>query len=142
MNVATLISGWSGTAAANMVVRLVDGGVSGVGTGGGADGLQLLDASGNATGLGSVNAKANLIKAKKTTAFAATAAQSTVSIGGIERTVVRITLGAVTSGANNLRSTSATPVMAWTPSATARDLLNAACSVAPTNELGTVDRDF
>ena len=55
---------------------------------------------------------------------------------------MRIALGAVTSGAANLRSSGATPVMAWTPSATARDLLNAACSVAPVNELGTVDRDF
>ena len=142
MNIATLIGGWSGAAATNMVVRLVDGNVSGVGTGGGADGLQLLDAAGNATGLGSVNLKGNMIKARKTTAFVATATQSSVSIGGIERTVVRITLGAVTSGAANLRTTSSTPVMAWTPSATARDALGLICSVAPVNELGTVDRDF
>ena len=53
MNVATLLAGWSGSGPANMVVRLVDGDVSGIGTGGGADGLQLLDAAGNATGLGS-----------------------------------------------------------------------------------------
>ena len=142
MNIATLIPGWSGAAAANMVVRLVDGDVSGVGTGGGADQLQLLDAAGSATGLGSVNLKANMIKAKKTAAFVATVTQSTVSIGGVERTVVRITLGAVTSGGVNVRTTSATPVTAWTPSATARDTLGGNCSVAPVNELGTVDRDF
>ena len=142
MSIATLIAGWSGSGPANMVVRLVDGGVNAINTGGGADAVQLLDASGNATGLGAVNVKTNLIKAKKTTAFTATATQSTVTIGGFERTVVRIVLGAVTSGGGNIRSSGATPVMVWTPSATARDLLNAACSVAPVNELGAVDRDF
>jgi hypothetical protein len=142
MSPSTLLAGWSGGGALNMVVRLVDGAVAGVGTGSGADGLQLLDAGGNATGLGSVNLKANVIKAKKTTAFTATATQSTVAIGGIDRTVVRITLGAVTSGANNVRTASTTPVMAWTPSATARDLNALACSVAPVSELGIADRDF
>ena len=44
-------------------------------------------AAGGASGLGSVNLKANFIKSKKTTAFAATATQSTVAIGGIDRTV-------------------------------------------------------
>jgi hypothetical protein len=142
MSPSTLLAGWSGGGALNMVVRLVDGAVAGVGTGSGADGLQLLDAGGSATGLGSVNLKANVIKAKKTTAFTATATQSTVAIGGIDRTVVRITLGAVTSGANNVRTASTTPVMAWTPSATARDLNALACSVAPVSELGIADRDF
>ena len=142
MNVATLLTGWSGVTTANLVVRFVDGGVNGINTGGGSDALQLLDASGNATGLGSANLKANYIKSKKTTAFTATATQSTVSIGGIDRTVVRITLGAVTSGGASVRTSSVTPTMLWTPSATALDLLGRACSVAPVSELGIVDRDF
>ena len=80
MSIATLLAGWSGTGTANLTVRLVDGASSGIGTGGGADALQLLSAAESATGLGSVNLKANYIKAKKTATFAATATQSTVSI--------------------------------------------------------------
>jgi hypothetical protein len=140
MNTTTLLPAWSGTGAANLVVRLVDGSL--VGTGGAADGLQLLDGSGSGSGLGSVNLKASLIKAKKTTAFTATATQSTVTIGGIDRTVVRITLVAVTSGSGNVRTSSTSPVMVWTPSASARDLTGVASSAAPISELGLADRDF
>ena len=64
-----------------------------------------------------------------------------MSIGGIDRTVVRITLGAVT-GAGAYAAPRATPFMVWTPSATARDLLSVACSAAPLTEPGTADRDF
>jgi hypothetical protein len=142
MNITTLLPGWNGTATAGLTARLADGNASGVNTGSGADALQLLDVAGNATGLGNVNLKANLIRAKKTTAFAATATQSTVTIGGIDRTVVRITLGAISSGARNMRTTSATPTMVWAPSANARDISGIASSAAPTNELGTADRDF
>jgi hypothetical protein len=141
MSPTTLLGGWSGTGTANLSVRLVDGATTGINTGSGADALQLLDASGNASGLGTVNTKANYVKSKKTAVFAATATQSTVTIGGIDRTVVRITLGALTSG-GSLRTAGGTPVMAWAPSAAARDTLGNASSVAPVNELGVADRDF
>ena len=141
MNIATLLAGWSGAGTANLTVKLADGASSGIGTGGGADAMQLLSAAESATGLGAINLKGNYIKAKKTATFAATATQSTVSIAGVDRTVVRITLGAATS-AKNLRRSGATPSMVWAPSATARDVLSIVCSAAPLTEPGTADRDF
>ncbi|MCA1697485.1 MAG: signal peptidase I [Actinobacteria bacterium] len=142
MNTTTLLPAWNATTTAPLTARLADGNTSAINTGSGSDALQLLDLTGNATGLGNVNLKANLIKAKKTAAFAASATHNTVTINGIDRTVVRITLGAITNGAQNMRSTTTTPTMLWTPSANARDLSNIASSPAPTNELGTTDRDF
>ncbi len=142
MNITTLLAGWNGTGTANLTVKLLDGSVSGIGTGGGADALQLLTPAGAVSGLGQLNAKADLIRSKKTTAFTATATQSTVSIGGIDRTVMRITLATIASGSKNVRTTSATPGMVWTPSSTARDTLGNICSVAPLTELGLADRDF
>jgi hypothetical protein len=142
MNIATLLSGWSGSGSTSMTVRLADGAVSGVGTGSSADALQLLTAAGAVSGLGNVNLKSNTVKSKKTTTFAATATQSTATIGGIDRTVVRITLGTATSGSGNVRTSSATPIMLWTPSALARDTLGNVLSAAPISELGVADRDF
>jgi Big-like domain-containing protein len=141
MNTTSLLPGWSGTGTANLTVRLVDGATTGINTGSGADALQLLDAAGNAGGLGTINLKANYVKSKKTAVFAATATQSTVTIAGTARTVMRITLGNITSG-GSLRSAGGTPVMAWAPSATARDTLGNLASPAPINELGVADRDF
>ena len=39
MNITTLLAGWNGTGTANLTVKLLDGSVSGIGTGGGADAL-------------------------------------------------------------------------------------------------------
>jgi hypothetical protein len=142
MNTATLLAGWDGSGTASLTVKLLDGATNGIGTGGGADALQLLGPTGSVTGLGSVNLKANFIKAKKTSGFAATATQSSVTIGGVDRTVMRITLGAVTSGAGNIRTSSAAQSMVWTPSATARDAFGSVCSAAPLTEPGALDRDF
>ena len=141
MNTTTLLTGWNGTGTVSLTVRLLDGNTAGIGTGSGADALQLLNAAGSASGLGTVNLKANYVKSKKSVTFAATATQSTVSIAGLDRTVVRITLGTVTSG-GGLRSAGGTPIMAWAPSATGRDTLGNFSSAAPINELGTADRDF
>ena len=65
-----------------------------------------------------------------------------MTIAGTDRTVVRITLGDVTSGGGSVRTSSATPIMIWTPSALARDTLGNFSSAAPTSELGAADRDF
>jgi hypothetical protein len=142
MNIATLLSGWDGTGTANLQVRLADGNSTGIGTGSAADALVLLTSAGAVTGLGQVNLKANMAKAKKTTTFTATATQSAVTIGGIDRTVMRITLRTITNGSGSVRGSSATPSMVWTPSATARDTLGNICSAAPVTELGVADRDF
>ena len=141
MNTTTLLTGWNGTGTQSLSVRLSDGGTAGIGTGSGADALELLNAAGSASGLGTVNLKANYVKSKKSVTFAATATQSTVSIAGLDRTVVRITLGSVTSG-SGLRTAGGTPIMAWSPSATGRDTLGNFSSAAPINELGVADRDF
>jgi hypothetical protein len=142
MNIATLLAGWDGTGTANLQVRLADGNASGIGTGSGSDALQLLTSAGAVTGLGQINLKTSMIRTKKSTYFTATATQSTVTTGGIDRTVMRVTLKSVISGAGNVRTTSATPSMVWTPSATARDVLANICSVAPLTEPGLADRDF
>jgi chitinase len=141
MSATTLVTGWNGTGTVGVSVRLVDGATTGIGTGSGADALQLLNAAGSAGGLGTVNLKANYVKSKKSVTFAGTATQSTVLIAGTDRTVVRITLGAVTSG-TGLRTAGGTPIMAWSPSATGRDPAGNAASTAPVNELGAADRDF
>jgi len=142
MNTTTLLAGWDGAGTANLQVRLADGSSRDIGTGSGADALQLLTSAGSVTGLGQVNLKTNMVRSKKSTYFTAAATQSTVTIGGIDRTVIRITLKTIVSGSGAIRTTSATPNMVWTPSATARDTLGDICSVSPLTELAIADRDF
>ncbi|MCR4514316.1 Ig-like domain-containing protein [Aeromicrobium sp. 50.2.37] len=133
LNLASVVSGWDGTAKA-VTVRLRDGNLVG---GGAKD--DTLDVTG--ANLGAVNLKADYVKSGKTVQWAGSMTATTVTVGTSTRTVVTVRLGAVTSG-SGLRTVSSTPTMLWTPSATATDLSGQKCSTAPAAETGTADRDF
>lgn len=133
VNPASLVAGWSG-AARNVTVRLRDGNLVG---GGAKD--DTLDVTG--VNLGAVNLKADYVKSGKTVQWSGTMTATTVTEGTSTRTVVKVTLGAVSSG-SGLRTVSGTPTMVWTPSASATDLTGQKCSTAPATEGGAADRDF
>lgn len=138
MRPSTLVPGWDGAAPVAITARLRDGGLMGLTST--DDTLQLLAAgTTTALGLGSVNAKTNLVRSSRNVVFSATASLSSASSSA---TVVTITLGTVTSGSSSLRTTSATPTMVWTPATTATDVAGIACSPAPVIEPGGADRDF
>lgn len=133
VNPASLVAGWSG-ASRNVTVRLRDGNLVG---GGAKD--DTLDVTG--VNLGAVNLKADYVKSGKTVQWSGTMTATTVTEGTSTRTVVTVTLGAVSSG-SGLRTVSGTPTMVWTPSASATDLTGQKCSTAPAIEAGAADRDF
>lgn len=133
LNLASVVSGWDGTARA-VTVRLRDGNLVG---GGAKD--DTIDVTG--ANLGTVNLKADYVKSGKTVQWAGSMTATTVTVGTSTRTVVTVRLGAVTSG-SGLRTVSGTPTMVWTPSATATDVSGQKCSTAPAVETGTADRDF
>lgn len=137
VNLASITSGWSGASLA-VSLRVRDGNL--VGTGSSGDTVDVLR-NGSAVNLGAVNLKGNFVKNSKTVLFNATMVASTTTVAGGTATTVTITLGSVSSG-TGLRTQSASTAMVWTPSAAATDLFGRAASVAPTTELGTLDRDF
>lgn len=141
MSPASLVPGWTGGAPVAIYVRLRDGNL--LGTGGAGDTLQLSsDPSGSRPlGLGSVNLHGDFVKNNKTSTFAATLSAATQVVGGVEATVLTVTVGSLSSG-GALR-TSATPAqMAWTPSTAATDLSGNPCSAAPVLESGALDKDL
>ena len=75
-----------------------------------------------------------------TAQFSATMTATTETINGVPATVVRVTLGGLTSG--SVRTVTSTAAMTWTPSANATDLVGQRCSSAPVTESGPLDRDF
>jgi hypothetical protein len=135
---ATLIPGWTGAGAANLLVRLRDAAVTGTVN----DGLDFLTSGGAATtGLGSIDLGGDYARSGRTAVHSATATLETTTVEGRAATAVRITLGAVVSG-NGSRTAAVSTAMTWTPSATAKDLAGTASSTAPVVELGAADRDF
>ncbi|HEX5928130.1 MAG TPA: Ig-like domain-containing protein [Solirubrobacterales bacterium] len=141
MNPASILPGWSGSGSAAVYLRLRDGNL--LGTGGAGDSLQVsTDTSGgNPVRLGSVNLHGDFVKNNKTSIFAATLTAATQNLGGINTTVLTVTVGTLVSG--GALKTSTTPAqVAWTPSAAATDLSGSPCSTAPIGEAGALDRDF
>jgi hypothetical protein len=133
MKATTLISGWSGSAAANLYVRLTDAST--------VETMRFtVDAAGTtATGLGTIASGGNFIATGATAVFAATATLTTPAGGG---SVVTITLGAASSGSTSLLTQIAATALKWTPSATATDLAGNPSSTSVVTESGTSDRDF
>lgn len=134
---ASIAAGWSG-AALPVSLRLRDGNL--VGAGNRADVLDVLR-NGSAVQLGSVGLRDDYVKARKTATFNATMTASTVSVDGINRTVVTIVVGTLASG-NGLRTVAAAPTMVWTPSTAATSVGGGACSATPVTESGPADRDL
>ncbi|SEE85184.1 signal peptidase I [Arthrobacter alpinus] len=140
VNLASVSPGWAG-AALPVTVRLRDGNVSGLGTGNNGDTVDV-QRPGSSVNLGSVNTKGNFAKNKKTVSFNATMTATTVTVGGLPRTVVTVTLAAPASGAGSLRTSTTSPAMVWTPTSSVSSTSAVPCSLAPITESGTLDRDF
>lgn len=145
MNLGTIAAGWDGSPRA-VTLRLRDGAL--LGLGGSDDTLDVLVAGSNLNNptlvhLGSVNLRTDQVKPRTTVSFAGTIVRTETTVNGLPVSVITITVGAQLSGTpQQLRTSSASPTMAWSPSATARDEDGIATSPSPVNELGPQDRDL
>lgn len=92
--------------------------------------------------LGQVSFVQDYVRANGSVAFAATMAASTAVADGVTVTVVTVTIGAPTGSTAQLRSSTVTGAMRWTPSASATTPTGSACSVASATETGARDKDL
>ncbi len=122
-----------------MTVRLRDGNL--LGQGNAVDTLDI-QRTGSTVNLGAVNTKGNYVKNRKTVTLNGTMTAATVTVNGVPRTVVTVTVGTVASGAGSLRSYTTPVNMVWTPTAAVTNAAGVASSLAPATETGTLDRDF
>lgn len=134
---SSITPGWTG-AALPVSLRLRDGKLLGLGSKGDTLDVQR---SGGSVALGSVLLRGDYIKATKTATFSATLTATTVTVDGVDRTVVTLQIGTTTSGGNSLRTATAA-TMSWTPSTAATATTGAACAPAPAAETGPLDREF
>jgi hypothetical protein len=130
---SSLVSGWNGSTR-TVTVRLRDGASVG-----GSSKEDVLDLPG--VNLGSVTLRGDYVRSGRTVQWTGSMTATTTSVSGVNRTVVTVTLGAVTSG-SGLRTVSTSPTMVWNPSASATDATGRKCSTAPATESGAADRDF
>jgi hypothetical protein len=133
---ATIKAGWNGAGTSALTVELADKNVAGAAIAG-YDRASMLG-----TNLGQVAFSQNYVNAKARASFAATMTQGTRSVGGTDVTVVTVTLGEVTSGANALRTASQVGTMWWAPTAAVRTPAGVAASTATVTESGAADRDM
>lgn len=139
INLATVTPGWTGTALP-VSLRLRDGNILGLGNTGDTVDIQR---TGSVVNLGSVNLRQDYIKNNKAAIFNSTLTAGTVTINGIVRTTVTVTLGTLSSGNGNfLRGGNTGAHMLWMPSASVTGLNANSCSAAPVTETGVLDRDF
>ncbi|GAB2721966.1 Ig-like domain-containing protein [Arthrobacter bambusae] len=138
VNLATVSPGWNGTSLA-VTLRLRDGNLLGTGNTGDTVDIQR---TGSSVNLGTVNLKGNYAKRKKTVIFNATMSAATVTVNGVPRTVITVTVGSNVSGATGVRTVSAASAMVWSPLAAVTNLTGTPSSTAPVTESGTLDREF
>ena len=134
VDLTTIKPGWTG-ASTSSAFNLEDKNVVG-GTVAGADRIRFTEAN-----LGQVAFVQDYAKASKSTTFAATMTAATQNIGGVDVTVVTVTVGAPQS-TTNLRTGTQTGAMRWAPSALAKSPTGLACSTAVATESGTNDADL
>lgn len=130
-------TGWTG-AALPVTVRLRDGNL--LGTGNKGDAIDVLR-NGAAVRLGQVALREDYVKSRRTASFNATMTATTVTVDGVQRTVVTLVVGTLASG-NGQRTVSASSTMVWTPSTAATSVTGAACAAATATESGVADREF
>lgn len=125
----SIVTGWSGAAATNLVVRITDGGSN-------DDVLTFWSASGSTQlPLGSVAlGRTDFVAA--TTSYGAAGTASTLAISG---STLTITLG---TAAGLPTTASKAGTMSWAPSAASFDRAGNPASTATATERGTSDRDF
>ncbi|GAA4084777.1 Ig-like domain-containing protein [Nocardioides kongjuensis] len=133
----SITAGWTGTALP-VTVRLRDGNLLG-GTSK-TDAIDVLR-NGAAVQLGSVGLREDYVKGRKTAQLNATMTATTVTVDGVDRTVVTITLGTLASG-GGLRTVTTPSTMLWTPSTAAQSPSGGACAATPATESGAADREF
>jgi hypothetical protein len=138
VNLASVTPGWTG-AALPVTVRVRDGQLLGLGNTGDTLDVQR---TGAAVNLGTLNARGNFIRNRKTATLNATMTAATVTVAGAPRTVVTLTLGTAASGGASLRTFGSAAAMVWSPTAAVTNPAGLASSTAPATEAGTLDRDF
>ncbi|MGN5734941.1 Ig-like domain-containing protein [Arthrobacter psychrochitiniphilus] len=138
VNLTTVSPGWNG-APIPVTIRLRDGNLLGLGNSGDTVDIQRSNSSVN---LGSVNTKGNFAKSFRTVYLNATMTASTVTINGIPRTVISVTVGSVASGSSSLRTNTTSANMVWSPLSTVRNTNGSASSTTPVTETPPLDRDF
>ncbi|PVG81562.1 signal peptidase I [Nocardioides gansuensis] len=131
----TVKAGWTG-AATPVNLTFEDKSVAG-GAIAGHDRVRFADAH-----LGQVAFVQDYVRANRTVGFTGTMTASTVVVDGVTVTVVAVTIGAPTGSNAQLRSSTVTGAMRWTPSASATTPTGSACSVAPATETGARDKDL
>jgi hypothetical protein len=131
VDLTTIKAGWTGTSTSS-AFTLEDKNVGG----GGADRIRFTEAN-----LGQVAFIQNYVKPKASVIFAATMTAATQNVGGVDVTVVTVTIGEPVSTTN--LSTSPVPgAMKWTPSALAKTPAGVPCSTTVATESGTSDKDL
>jgi hypothetical protein len=138
VDLATISSGWTGTQVP-VTVRLRDGGLSFGGTT--ADTLDV-SRNGATVNLGTVQLKGDFVRVLRTATLDATMTAGTVTVNGVPRTTVTLTMGAVDSGSTAIRTSSSTAAMVWSPSSSVLDLNGHRSSTAQVTESGPLDKDF
>ncbi|MHA7243984.1 Ig-like domain-containing protein [Paeniglutamicibacter antarcticus] len=138
VNLASVTPGWNG-APIPVTVRLRDGKL--LSQGGKSDTIDIQRA-GSSVNLGSVNTKGDFARNSRTIYFDGTMKTSTVTINGIPRSIVTVTVGNVTYGSNSLRTNTNSANMVWTPTTAVKNTNGAASSTTPVTESGSLDRDF
>lgn len=135
---ATILSGWAG-GSTNVVVRMTNGGLLGLGT----DDLEVRNAAGSAAlplgrvDLGRSDYVTGLLGGE-TVSFGAGGTPSTMAMAGNDLT---LTLGSA-SGSGSVATAAGNGTASWAPSATPTDRAGNLSSLAGANESGAADREF
>jgi hypothetical protein len=139
VSASSLVTGWDGSAR-SVGIRLRDG--SQAGGLGGEDVLDVFTSTGLTTAvrIGTVNTKGNYVKGQAMV-WTGTMTAQTVTVNGTQVTRVTLQLGALTTN-DTSRATKTSRTMTWTPSSGATSPSGQACSTAPVDETGALDRDF
>jgi hypothetical protein len=134
VNPATILAGWNGSAT-SITATFKDKNVNG-----GPVAAQDYVSFGTAN-LGQVAFPEDYVRSKKSAAFSATMTAVAKTVGGVQVTVVTVTLGSTAQG-SNLRTSAVVGAMTWVPSASAASTTGVACSTSPVTESGTADQDL
>ncbi|WP_258060886.1 hypothetical protein [Arthrobacter sp. 4R501] len=113
----------------------------GLGLGSNGDTLDI-QRPGSTVNLGSVNTKSDFAKNGRTITVNATMTATTVTVGGVSRTVVTVTLGSTASSNGSLLTSFTAAAMVWSPTSSVTSSAGVASSTVPATETGTPDRDF
>lgn len=130
VNLSTLKAGWTG-ASTPLTMNVTDRSVAAA---------TATDRATFTVPLGTVLFPQNYVRGGRSVAIPATMTATNGTSGGQTTTIITVVLG--TSSSLDLRSSSTTGAMQWTPSATVKNAAGFACSTATVTETGAADRDL